>query len=183
MATDSERSERIRELKERRMRVAEQKENVRRRAEFGHAVVEKVNAALGSSLTLDDFEVNVGMPIEFSWQRDFRDCSGLVAAHSSEPVIRAIASCCDAISGPMNGVIGFDEYAFVGTARVEAITLAALLELAKSVHDSVLFCPDGHDSIVLLDHYRVSGVPRDEGFSVVIQGSRLETEYARCFAA
>ena len=181
MAIDRKNEERIRELKDRRMRVAEEREAARKRVELGDAIVAKVNAALRVSLTLDDFETTTNLPIEFVQQPDFRDCPGLLAAHSSEPAMKEIASCCDATLSPMEGMIGFDEYSFLGTARVEAINLISLLELAKLIQDSVLFCPDGYDSIVLLDHYVAGGVPRDESFSLIVQGARLERVLARCF--
>jgi len=79
------------------------------------------------------------------------------------------------------GVLGFDEYGFVGITRVSSTTLAKLLNAAKALHDSVLFCPDGTGSIVLIDHYRVSGMPRDVGYSVVVQGQELEAKLAACF--
>ena len=180
METNS--SDKVRELRERRIRLAEEKENRRKRSEVGPSVVEKVNTALGSRLVLGDFDAEESLPIQFDREPNFRDCSGLVAAHSSEDAIREIASCCDAISGLMSGSIGFDEYAYLGTARVQSVTLTSLLDAARAIHDSIMFCPDGSDSIVLLDHYRVSGIPRDEGFSFIVQGGRLESEYADCFA-
>jgi hypothetical protein len=69
----------------------------------------------------------------------------------------------------------------MGNADIPPTTLGALFEAAKSLHDSVLFYPSGTASVVLIDHYRVAGVPRDVGFSVVVQGHQLETKLAACF--
>lgn len=172
---------RIRTLRERRMRIAEERENAIKRAKVGDAVVSRINAALGTEFSLDDFETDAKLPIEFDGQPNMSDCSGLVAAHTNELRTREIVSCCDAILAPMKGMIGFDEYAFIGTIRTTQTKLMALLELAKSIHDSVLFCPDNYDSIILVDHYKVSGIQRDVDFSLVVQGADLETALATCF--
>lgn len=138
MGTNS--SDRIRELRERRIRLAEERESRRKRSDVGSAVVEKINAALGSHLVLDDFDVGGTLPVRFDREPDFRDCGGLVAAHMSEEAVRSIASCCDSISGPLTGIVGFDEYAYVGTARVEAVTMTSLLRSCATAprFDSVL---------------------------------------------
>jgi hypothetical protein len=161
--------------------LAEEKERAEKRAKFGEEVVAKTNMALGARLTLDAFDVKAKLPVDFARKPSFADCSGLVAAHISEKRAQEIVDCCDAALGQLRGALGFDEYGFVGIAQVSSTTLAKLLDAAKALHDSVLFCPDKSDSIVLIDHYRVSGIPRDVGFSVVVQGEDLEGKLAKCF--
>jgi hypothetical protein len=163
------------------MRAAQEKERAEKRAKHGEDVVAKTNASLRTGLTLDAFDVNANLPVDFARRPSFADCPGLVAAYVGEERVRRITSCCDARMGSFGGQLGFDEYSFVGTTHVAEATLSALLDAATSLHDSVLFCPDGTDSIVLIDHYKVSGVPKDEGFSIVVQGAHLESKLADCF--
>jgi len=181
MTNEEGKPERIRELRKRRIRMAEEREKLRKRSEMGNTVVEKINAALGSSLMLDDFMTNTELRTKFASQPDLRNCAGLVAAYSSEADISEIVSCCDLTLRPMSGMIGFDDYAFVGTAKVKSITLTAILEAAKMIHDSVFFCPDGYDSIALLDHYQAGGVAPNEEYTFIVQGKKLEKACARCF--
>lgn len=181
MAIDKADKERIEQLRKRRMRLAEEKEREVKRTSHGAEVVAKLNSALGSRLTLDDFDVTAKLPVEFVRQPSFADCMGLVAAHIAEQRIREILACCDAAVGPLSGVIGLDEYEYVGSTRFDSVRFGALLDAAKALHDSVLFCPDDPTGVILIDHYKVSGMPRDVGFSVVIQGELLEAKLAQCF--
>ncbi|MEZ5499811.1 MAG: hypothetical protein R3E77_10335 [Steroidobacteraceae bacterium] len=172
---------RIRQLRERRMRVAEEKERAEKRAKRGGYVAAKASVALRTHLTLDAFDVDAKLPINFERKPNLAECPGLVAAHVSEKRARHIAECCDATIGPQAGRLGFDEYSYVGTASVASTNFTALLDAATSLHDSVLFCPNDSDSIVLIDYYNVGGLSRDVGFSIVIQGSQLEAKLAICF--
>ena len=178
---DTAKQDRIQALKERRMRLAEAKENAEKREKLGSFIVEKVNAALKTNLALDQFDIVAEPPFSFARKSDFTECTGLVAAHTNEPRAREILTCCDEIVGGHGGLIGFDEYGFVGTASIASVTFLQLLDTAKLLHDSVLFWPDGTKAVVLVDHYRVHGVQRDVGFSIVIQGAELEGKLASCF--
>lgn len=181
MVIDRGDKNRIQQLSEKRARIADEKRRAEKRADYGAKVVEKINAALGTQLTLDSFHVNDELPTEFVRKPNLADCPGLLVAHVSERRIREITECCDATLGKLNGTLGFDEYGFVGVAQVSSTTLLQLAGAAKALHDSVLFCPVGSESIVLIDHYRVSGMQRDVGFSVVVQGATLEERLAPCF--
>ncbi len=181
MSEDAAEQDRIRALKERRTRLAEAKENAEKRESVGNSIVEKVNAAFNMNLTLDQFDIDKKPPIAYVRRSDFKDSPGLVAAHTNEARAREILSCCDEIAGSHGGLISFDEYRYVGFASIESATFLQLLEAAKSLHDSVFFWPYGAESIVLVDHYEVHGVPRDVGFSIVIQGEKLEEKLASCF--
>jgi len=181
VSDDGAKRDRIQALKERRMRLAEAKENTEKREKLGCSIVEKVNVALKTDLTLKQFDTDKKHPIGFVRKPDFRDCPGLVAAHTNEPRAREILSCCDKIVDGQGGLVSFDEYGFIGTASVESVTFLQLLDAAKLLHDSILFWPNGTDVVVLIDHYEVHGVPRDVGFSIVIQGKELEGKLASCF--
>ena len=181
VSDDTAKKDHIQRLKERRLRLAEAKKNAENRQRLGSSVVEKVNAALKTNLVLDQFDTACEPPVTFARKPDFRDCPGLVAAHTSEPRAREILTCCNEIFGGYGGLISFDEYGFVGTASIEPVTFLQLLDAAKSLHDSVLFWPDASKAVVLIDHYTVRGVPRDVGFSIVIQGTELERKLASCF--
>lgn len=181
MSDDLEKRDRVKALKERRIRLFQARKNSEKREKLGSLVVEKVNAALKTNLSLDQFDAASEPPFSFAWKPDFRDCPGLVAAHTNETRAREILICCNEIVGGHSGLIGFDEYGFVGAASIESVTFLQLLDAAKSLHDSVLFWPDGTEAVVLVDHYMVHGVPRDVGFSIVIQGAELEVKLVSCF--
>jgi hypothetical protein len=181
MATNENEEDRIQRLREKRMRLAKEKEDADKRARHGLSVVAKTNLALGTSLTVEGFDIQGEFPVQLEMRSNLADCRGLVAAHISEKRIREIIACCDAIVRPVTGTLGFDEYRFVGTVKIKSTTLMALLDAAKALHDSVIFCPAESGSVVLLDHYKVSGMERDVGFSIVIQGASLEARLAACF--
>jgi hypothetical protein len=44
-----------------------------------------------------------------------------------------------------------------------------------------MFFPADTGSVILVDHYRLEGVSRDFGFSIVVQGSFLEMKLSSCF--
>jgi hypothetical protein len=181
MTMEKSDSKRLQELRERRMRNANEKERVEKRAKLGNEIAVKLGKSLGVPLSIASFDAKGRLPIEFKRKPSFADCRGLVAAHISENRARQILACCDAKLGKLGGILTCDEYAFVGVAHLSCTTLAALLGAAKALHDSVLFCPDESDSIVLVDHYRMTNVSRDVGFSVVVQGNDLEVKLASCF--
>jgi hypothetical protein len=173
----------IEALREKRKRLALARERADKRKRYGRTVVSKVNLAVGEIRTLDEFDVNRTLPVEFVRQPNLEDCPGLVAAYISEQKIGHVLTCCDETFGHKSGSIGFDEYEYVGTMYIESVTLKTLLNLAKLLHDSVYFCPDGFKGVILIDHYKVRGVPLDESFSFVVQGLELEKQLAPCFGA
>ena len=174
-------TERIEELKKRRMRIAKERENAEKRVKFGESVVAKANKALGTSLSLDDFHTTQSLPIELDWRNDIRDSPGLVAAYVNEPRAREIVSCCDATADLLEGIIGFSSYAFVGTTRIGSNSLLELLELAKLLEDSIFYCPDRYNGIISLDYYRGGLESREYDFSLVVQGKALEQILSTCF--
>jgi hypothetical protein len=181
MGKNEQKEERIRRVREKRMRLAQERESADKRVRHGKSIVAKVNSALGTRLTLDAFNAKGELPVQLDTRPNFADYQGLVAAHISEKRIRELVACCDTVVSPVAGVLQFDEYRFIGTTLVGLTSLRALLDLAKTLHDSVIFCPEGANSVVLLDHYEVSGMPRDVNFSVVVQGTDLESKLAKCF--
>lgn len=174
-------TEKVRRLRAKRIKAAEDKKNAESRTKYGKDIVAKINLSLGMQKSLADYDPTAKLPVDFIRKPDFRDCPGLVAAHSSEENILKLLTCCGDIFGASRGVLGFDDSAFVGVVQVELPCLARLFDIAKSIHDSVLFCPEETDSIILVDHYKVAGVAEDEHFSLIVQGELLERRFANCF--
>ncbi len=147
---------------------------------FGEEVVNKVNAALGTGLSLEHFSTSENLPVSFESRQNFSECPGLVVAYASFDAVRRVVSCCDDVLEALEGVLGFDDYAFMGVARVKNVTLLELHQLAIAVHDSVFFCPDETSSIVLLDYYETRGTTVDEDHTIVVQGEPLVSKLDEC---
>ena len=180
MTDDKKNQDRIRLLKERRTRLAEENEKIQNRGKNGTKIVNKVNSALIAKMTLEDFDTEREPPLKFLRKPDFRDCTGLVLAHTSETNTREFLSRCHEAIGLQDGLIGFDEYHYIGIASISSIGFLELLKTAKILHDSVYFWPTSTKAVVLVDHYKVSGAAEDIGFSVVIQGADLEKKLNPC---
>lgn len=181
MALGKDDKEKILQLREKRIKLSEQRESVKKRNEYGHDVVAKINQSLGLGKSLSEYDPAVKLPVDFIRKPDFKECPGLVAAYISEGKAFDILSCCGQVSGKLKGTLGFDDHAFVGATNVEFLQLQNLVETAKLLNDSVLFCPQSSDSIILVDYYVTSGVIEDLQFSIVVQGQDLEHKFACCF--
>ena len=180
MSLDKNDKKYIYELRERRKRSISVRENAKKRAECGQAIVGMVNAAMATDLTLEDFDVERSLPVQFGWEKDFRKCRGLTAAYVDEERMRAILSCCDDKVGQKKGIVSFGECSFIGTTEIDVSNLVSLSSLAKSINDSVLFCPKGLSSVLLVDFYEVKGDLYSD-YSIVVQGGDLEQKLSGCF--
>jgi hypothetical protein len=172
--------ERMNRLRERRQRLAAERERADRRDRFGAAVVEKLSQAFARTLSLSEFDTKAQMPIRFVARKNLADCPGLKAVHVSERALSEIIACCDSEMGEFSGTIGFEEYNFIGVVRLDALRLPMMLTAVKLLHDSIVLCPDGYESVMLVDFYKVGGISDNEAFSVVVQGAALEAKLTSC---
>lgn len=181
MPLDRTNTDRIRQLRAKRLKAAQDKQNDDKRREYGKGIVAKINLSLNVNKSLSDYNLAINLPFDFNSKPNFEDCLGLVAAHTSEDNVRRILVCLGDTLGPSQGMLGFDEYAFIGTVQIKPLRFESLLDAAKSIHSTVLFCPEGDQGIVLVDHYNVAGVTEDAHFSLIVQGEQLERKVAKCF--
>lgn len=174
-------SDRVTYLRSRRQRLIGRQERFRKKAKIGQQIVNSVNRALNSELTISSFRDDRTPPVKFALKPNIADCSGLVAAYRTENNIRSIISCCDNKIGPLSGSIEFVEYGFMGVAAVTSINLLALLELAKLLHDTILFYSFEPKGVFVIDYYVARGVGGDLNFSFVFQGVEGEVLLSNCF--
>lgn len=181
---------RIRELRERRMRIAQEKENALRRRKYGPQVVAHVNTVLGTQLSLEDFDPRENPPVEFKWAPRMEDSEGLMIAYANRRQVLRILMCCGEGLGKLGGLLEFYEYReYLGLARVPAVDLHRLLSLAEVQQESILFYPTGYPAVICIDYHRMGGwVTRDQvlvyrelNYSLVVQGPILERRLQKCF--
>ena len=181
MPIDRKDTDRIRQLRAKRLQAAQDNQNDEKRSKYGEDIVAKINLSLNVNKSLSDYNPATNMPFEFRSEPNFEDCSGLVAAHTSEENVRRILTCVGDTLGPSQGMLGFDEYAFIGVVQIKPLRFESLLDAAKSIHSTVLCCAEDEQGIVVVDHYNVAGVIEDTHFSLIVQGEYLEREVAKCF--
>ena len=170
------------QLQARRQELAKQRENERKRSERGPDLAAAIGKALGVPLTLNDFDLKSKLPMSFSSTQDYRETKGLKLPYVSERRARHVVRCCDSTIGPQRGIIGFDEYSFLGVIHTDPVTLDSILSVAKMLHSEVLFCPTEIVGLIMFDHYRDYAIDREVDYTIVVQGPALESKLARCFA-
>lgn len=163
------------------MRAADKRERDLKRAKHGDELVRKAGEALGFSLSIEDFQVDRKLSREFEWTSDLRNIPGLVVAYTDQARAKDIALCCDRTLGPLPGLIGFADYGFLGTVHLATLSFERLLDLSEVLNDSVLFCPQDQNEIVLFDYYPYKTSTRDASYTLAVQGEKFEEALAPCF--
>lgn len=173
--------QRRKELQERRQRAAEAEERLEKKVRVGPKIATALSALWMRNVGLQDFNESLPLPTLPKWTRDMRQVPGLAAVYTSQERVAEVAACCDRTLGPAEGVIGFDEYRFLGTLPVSEMSVSMLVSAAFELQDSVLFCPFESDGIIIADYYRTSGMGPNVDFSLIVQGDELERKLAACF--
>ena len=181
---------RIGELREKRMRLAQERENARRRQEYGPKVVTQVNAVLSTQLSLEDFDPTKSPSAEFKRTPRMQDSEGLVISNANRSQVLKILMCCSERLGQVGGLLEFYEYReHLGFAEIPTVDLHRLLLLAEVEQESILFYPTGYSAVILIDYYRMGGavtrnhvlIYEELNYSLIVQGEILEKQLQKCF--
>ena len=181
---------RIGDLREKRMRLAQERENARRRQEYGPRVVTQVNAVLSTQLSLEDFDLSKRPSAELKRTPRMQDSEGLVISYANRSQVSKILTCCSESLGKVGGLLEFYEYReHLGLAAIPIVDLHRLLLLAEVEQESILFYPTGYSSVILIDYYRMGGavtsnqvlIYEELNYSLVVQGAILEKQLQKCF--
>jgi hypothetical protein len=162
-------SSKIDRLRARRIEAAALAELASLRMKFGPSLVAQINESAGVHLSLADF-VEREIPRGLDWPVDIRNASGLVAAYVDRGRARRVIECISASLGRVNGLLGFHDKDYLGTARLEDFSVIGMLDIAASTEDSVLFYSNDRNFVLLVDCY---GADAASQFSVVLQGEQL----------
>lgn len=154
------------------------RERKRLRDLYGEKFVEKINYAIGKSLSVSDFDSNAVEPMRLNWAKNLADSEGLVAGYISRAHAGQILNCIRDKLGEINGLIGFHEKYFIGLANVDQVDVSRLLVAAESAEDSIVLYSNLPFGVIMVDCYMSQP---GEPFSIIVQGDGLVSELRGCF--
>lgn len=174
----SNQSNRTDELRLKRSKILESREQARLRNLHGPGLVDAIVIGIKRPVILDDFDINFDEPLHFDWPKDLAAASGLVAAYIDKKDAAMLLACFQEKLGPISGIIGFHEKNYMGFAMLQDVSPSSLLAVSETAEDSVLFYVDQPKGAIMVDYY-----PSQAGnpFSVVVQGNNLVRELSSCF--
>jgi hypothetical protein len=174
--------DRRKELRARRSAKAHEREHSRLRVKYGEEILRKINAILGTHLSLDTPVSSEHPPISPTLHVKIEESSGLVAAYIGQMRSRHILSCCQAIVGSEIAVqFWFDEKEYMGLFSYTHFHLPAMVDLAMTLEDRVFAAPTNGSGVFVVDYYAQAWTRKDTDFSVIVQGKDLEARLQSCF--
>jgi hypothetical protein len=172
--------QRLTDLQVRRQQMANTKQRAELRASHGAKLVDQLNQALGSALSLDDFKADAAVNDTIVWPKNLHDAPGLVAAYQEKPTATTLLSSIERVLPSLAGKVGFHGKDYLGLAPVSGVRVSQLLTAAEAAEDSILLLVERPTGAILVDYYRTPGCGP---FSVVAQGTQLIEALKACFAS
>lgn len=174
--------DRTRQLRERRIAKARERELEQKRAKHGDAILRTLNQLLGENFTANTLRTQESSPAPVSLATRIEESDGLVAAYISHAKARQLLTCCGAVlGGEIAAELWFDEKWYMGLFSCHQLRLPVLVDLAKALEDRVYVSLVDVPGVVVVDHYGQAWSKKDRDFSVVVQGANLEPRVGTCF--
>ncbi|MCI5044679.1 MAG: hypothetical protein MRY72_08275 [Aquisalinus sp.] len=168
-------------LKHRRKELAQKRLSHDRLTREGSSIAKKIGEALKREISIADFDTTSINPILLPRVSDYREANGLKLPYvTKEKAISTLVSCNEALSSAP-GIVGFDEYSFLGTLKQKELYLPNLAYLAETLHSEVFFYPESHNGYILVNYYKDCLDGKDVGFSIVVSGKILEKALSFAF--
>ena len=173
---------RMAELRKRRLELAREQEDRKKRAELGPELFTKIGDCLGQTVKADDFDTTRPDSNLLSRTDDYRSYPGLVAAYVDSRRAASIVECVSEVFGSSDGTLHFSEHSFLGCLPVWRFEPRKLVVLAAALQDEVIFAPEDADGVLAIDFYLDRVSDQENHYSIIVQGEQLEQELAPCLA-
>jgi hypothetical protein len=163
------------------MAAASERERQGKRLANAESVLKTVNNSLGTSFSLDQWKLEAPPVVPALVERMERS-TGLVAAYISEPVAaRLLEYFAEVLGVEISAKLWMDEQEYMGVVTVDRLRLSRLTELAKTLEDRIYVQPADTEGVITVDFYALRWSPEDIDFSILVQGTDLESQLSCVF--